>query len=246
VSRPAPFHRAVIAQTATEARLTARRGENLLAMVVLPAAALVVFGLTGAGAEREPSDLVAAALALAIVAAGLVNLGTATAYERGYGVLKRLGGAPLGQGGLLAAKLAIVALIAALRVATLLAVAAVALGWRPDPDASVAAVAVTALVGAAAFSAMGLFLAGALRPEATLVAANSLFLVALLAGGLIVPFDALAAPWRSVAELLPFGALASAFAAALGTGAELARHVGLVAAWGVAALVAAARTFRWD
>jgi ABC-2 type transport system permease protein len=246
MSRPAPFHRAVFAQAATEARLTARRGENLLAMVVLPAAALVVFGLNGARSGLEPSDLVAAALALAIVASGLVNLGTATAYERGYGVLKRLGGAPLGRGGLLAAKLAIVALIAAAQVVALVVVAAVVLDWRPGADASAVAVGVTALVGAAAFSAMGLFLAGALRPEATLVVANSLFLVALLAGGLVVPLDALAGPWRSVAELLPFGALASAFATALGTGDGLARHLGVVAAWGFVALVAAVRTFRWD
>jgi ABC-2 type transport system permease protein len=246
MSRPAPFHRAVIAQAATEAQLTGRRGENLLAMVVLPAAALVVVGLTGAGVEREPGDLVAAALALAIVASGLVNLGTATAYERGYGVLKRLGGAPLGRGGLLAAKLTIVALIAVAQVVVLLVVAAVVLGWRPGADASAVAVAVTALVGAAAFSAMGLFLAGALRPEATLVAANGLFLVALLAGGLVVPLDSLAGPWRSLAEALPFGALASAFAASLGTGDGLARHLGVVAAWGLVALIAAVRTFRWD
>jgi ABC-2 type transport system permease protein len=246
MSRPAPFHRAVIAQAATEARLTARRGENLLAMVVLPAAALVVFGLTGAGAEREPSDLVAAALALAIVAAGLVNLGTATAYERGYGVLKRLGGAPLGQGGLLAAKLAIVALIAAAQVVVLVALAAVVLGWRPGPDASIAAIVVTTVVGAAAFATMGLFLAGALRPEATLVAANSLFLLALLAGGLLVPLDALSGPWQTVAELLPFGALTGAFDAALGAGVELLRHIAVVAGWGLAASVATLRTFRWD
>jgi ABC-2 type transport system permease protein len=246
MSRPAPFHRAVIAQAATEARLTSRRGENLLAMVVLPAAALVVFGLTGAGGEREPSDLVAAALALAIVASGLVNLGTATAYERGYGVLKRLGGAPLGRGGLLAAKLTIVALIAVAQVVALVVVAAVVLGWRPGPDASPVAVAVTALVGAAAFSAMGLFLAGALRPEATLVVANSLFLVALLAGGLVVPLDALTGPWRNLAEVLPFGALASAFATALSTGDELARHLGVVAGWGLGSVIAAVRTFRWD
>ena len=34
-------------------------------------------------------------LALAIIAASLVNLGISTAFERSYGVLKRLGGSPL-------------------------------------------------------------------------------------------------------------------------------------------------------
>ena len=45
------------------------------------------------------------ALALAVIATSLVNLGIATAYERNYGVLKRLGGSPLTRGGLLAAKM---------------------------------------------------------------------------------------------------------------------------------------------
>jgi ABC-2 type transport system permease protein len=245
VSRAAPFHRAVLSQVAVETRLTARRGENLLAMVVLPAVALVAFGTLVPG-DRDPGALLAATLALAIVASGLVNLGIATAYERGYGVLKRLGGAPLGRSGLLTAKLSVVALIAAAQVVALLVIAAVALGWRPGADASLAAVALTTIVGAAAFSAMGLFLAGALRPEAALVAANGLFLLALLAGGLLVPLDALSGWVATVAELLPFGALAGAFDAALGLGGELLRHLVVVAGWGLAALVATIRTFRWD
>jgi ABC-2 type transport system permease protein len=245
VSGAAPLHRAVVAQATAEARLTGRRGENLLAMVVLPAAALLGFGTIVPG-DREPHAVLAATLAVAIVASGLVNLGIATAYERGYGVLKRLGGAPLGRSGLLTAKLAIVALIAAAQVVVLVALAAVVLGWRPGPDASIAAIVVTTVVGAAAFATMGLFLAGALRPEATLVAANSLFLLALLAGGLLVPLDALSGPWQTVAELLPFGALTGAFDAALGAGVELLRHIAVVAGWGLAASVATLRTFRWD
>ena len=50
-------------------------------------------------------------LALAVIAAGLVNLGIATAYERSYGVLKRLGGSPLGRTGLMTAKVVAVAVI---------------------------------------------------------------------------------------------------------------------------------------
>ena len=246
MSRAAPFHRAVASQAVTEARLTARRGQNLLAMVVLPAVALVVLGTIGAAGDREAGPLLAATLALAIVASGLVNLATATAYERGYGVLKRLGGAPLGRSGLLTAKLTIVALIAAAQVVVLIALATVVLHWRPGTGPSVAVVAVTTLVGAAAFSAIGLLLAGTLRPEATLVAANGLFLVALLTGGLLVPLDLLSGPWRAVAEVLPFGALAKAFEAALGAGGEVLGHLVVVATWGLVAVIAVVRTFRWD
>ena len=97
VSRPAPWASAVVAQAGVEARLTARRGENLLAMVGVPIAVLLFFGMFVAGPAAV--GVLPGRLALAIVASGLVNLGIATAYERGYGVLKRLGGSPLGSSG---------------------------------------------------------------------------------------------------------------------------------------------------
>jgi ABC-2 type transport system permease protein len=194
--------------------------------------------------------LLPAVLALAIVASGLVNLGIATAYERGYGVLKRLGGSPLGRKGLLVAKLAVVASITIAQVVALLALAWIVLGWRPGPEASViglvVAVGVTTLVGAAAFASLGLLIAGMVRPEGALVLANALFLVALMGGGVLVPVQDLPGPLASIAGLLPVGALAEAFRASLGSGGSLAINLGIVAAWGVAALVGTARTFRWE
>jgi ABC-2 type transport system permease protein len=250
MSQPASFGQAVRAQATMEARLTARRGENLLAMIGLPVAVLVFFGLVGTPAGRDVTVLLPAVLALAIVASGLVNLGIATAYERGYGVLKRLGGSPLGRTGLLVAKLAVVASITIAQVVALLALAWIVLGWRPGPEASViglvVAVGVTTLVGAAAFASLGLLIAGMVRPEGALVLANALFLVALMGGGVLVPVQDLPGPLASIAGLLPVGALAEAFRASLGSGGSLAINLGIVAAWGVAALVGTARTFRWE
>jgi ABC-2 type transport system permease protein len=250
MSRPAGFGRAVRAQTTMEARLTARRGENLLAMIGLPVAALLFFGLVGTPAGRDPNVLLPAVLALAIVASGLVNLGIATAYERGYGVLKRLGGSPLGREGLLLAKLIVVGAIAVAQVVALMVLAAAVLDWRPGPDGSVIgvalALAVTTVIGASAFAGLGLLIAGAVRPEAALVLVNALFLVALMLGGVLVPVHDLPGPLASIAGLLPVGALADAFRASLGSGGGLAIHLGIVAAWGLAAVAGAARTFRWD
>jgi ABC-2 type transport system permease protein len=104
----------------------------------------------------------------------------------------------------------------------------------------------TTLVGAAAFAGMGLLIAGTVRPEAALVLANALFLVALMVGGVLVPVEDLPGPLASIAGLLPVGALAEAFRASLGSGGSLAINLGIVAAWGAAALVGAARTFRWE
>jgi ABC-2 type transport system permease protein len=241
VSRPAPFLTAVGSQAMMEARLSVRRGENLLAMVGIPAAVLVFF----AGVGRDVATHLASAMALAIIASGLVNLGIATAYERGYGVLKRLGGAPLGRGGLLTAKLVVVVVIAIVQVVALVVLAAV-LGWRPSPSTSWLGVAVATIVGITAFAGVGLFLAGSLRPEAALVVVNALFLVAILLGGIVVPIADLPEPLPTIAGLLPIGALSDAFAGALAGTSSFVAPVVLVAAWAVVAMAAAAGTFRWE
>lgn len=245
MSRPAPWAAAVMAQAGVEARLAARRGENLLAMIGVPVAVLLFFGgfVLARGAV---GGMLPGTLALAIVASGLVSLAIATAYERGYGVLKRLGGSPLGRSGLVAAKLAVVTAIALAQVGGLIAVAALALGWRPGPDASVLAVAVTSLVGAAAFAGIGLTIASMLRPEAALVVANVLFLLALGFGGVLVPIGDLPAPLADIVRMLPMGALSEAFASALGAGGALATPLAITGAWAIGSLLVAARTFRWD
>lgn len=245
MSRPAPFPQMLLAQARTEARLTARRGENLLAMVGVPVAALLFFGTIQPTVVRDPRTLLPGVLALAIVASGLVNLGIATAYERGYGVLKRLGGSPLGREGLLAAKLVVVGAIAIAQVAALVGIAGVLFGGVPT-DASWLAVLATTLVGAGTSAALGLLLAGTMRPDAALVLANALFLVALLVGGVLVPIGELPEPLGTIARLLPFGALADAFRASLGQGGDLPAALVMVALWGIVAAVAAVRTFRWD
>jgi ABC-2 type transport system permease protein len=245
VSRAAPFGRMVATQAAAEARLTARRGENLLAMVVLPAAALAVFGMLGSPGGRSLATLLPGVLALALVASGLVNLGIAAAFERGYGVLKRLGGSPLGRDGLVAAKVAIVLVIAVVQVVALLTLA-VAIGWRPAPDAVLVEVAIAVVVGSATFSSLGLLIAGTLRPEAALVVANVVFLVALLLAGIPIPLGDLPGPLMTLAHASPVGALAEAFAASLGGGTDYLASLGTVAAWGAVAAVVTSRTFRWD
>jgi len=244
VSRPAPWASAVAAQAAMEGRLTARRGENLLAMIGVPITVLLFLG-TFVLAPGTVGVALPGTLAIAIVASGLVNLGIATAYERGYGVLKRLGGSPLGASGLVAAKLTVVLAIAVGQVAGLIAVAAL-LGWRPGPEISVPALVVTTIVGSAAFAGLGLAIAGSLRPEAALVVANVLFLLAIGFGGVLVPIADLPAPVGSIVRLLPVGALAEAFGAALGDGANVIQPLVILTGWALAADVLAARLFRWD
>jgi ABC-2 type transport system permease protein len=245
VSRPAPFASAVLAQARMEVRLTARRSENLLAMIGIPAAALVFFGTVGVGgAARGVASLLPASLALALVASGLVNLGIATAFERGYGVLKRLGSAPLGRDGLLVAKVAVVSIIGAAQVAALLLLAAL-LGSPPADTTSWPAIAMVTVVSVGTFASIGLLLAGTVRAEGVLLIANVAFLVAILFGGSVVALGDLPGPLAALALVLPWGAAAEAFRAAL-AGGDVVGPLAVVAAWGLAAAVAAIRTFRWE
>jgi len=251
MSRPAPLPRATIVQTAMELRLTARRGENLLAVVVIPAVVLVFFASVDvlpvpAGSTRVEA-LLPGTMALAIIATGLVNLGIATAYERTYGVLKRLGGSPLGRSGLIAAKLLAVLVIETLVVVILVLLAAGVFGWRPGDGASLIGVAATVVLGTAAFAGLGLAMAGALRAEATLALANGLFLAFLLLGGTLVAADRLPGPLAAIATVLPASALTEAFRITLGTSdGSLAGPLAVLAAWAAAAILIAVRTFRWD
>jgi ABC-2 type transport system permease protein len=255
VSRPAPELRSVSALAGHDLRLTARRGENVLVTIVIPIAVLLFFASTGivSGLAGRPADyLVPGAIALAIVASGLVNLGIATAYERSYGVLKRLGGAPLPRWGLIAAKIVSVLVLEIVQVAALLAVGTLTLGWAPGDGWSPLLFVGALVLGTIAFASLGLLLAGTLRAEATLALANGLFLGFLMLGGIILPLDHLPVALRPIAALLPATALADLLRISLasgltaGTPASPIQPALLLAAWGVAATGLAIRTFRWD
>ncbi|HEX7948776.1 MAG TPA: ABC transporter permease, partial [Candidatus Limnocylindrales bacterium] len=223
MSRPASLTTATLAQTVTELRLTTRRGENVLVTVVIPAVVLLFFAslnVVPTTAGRPVDFLLPGSLALAVIATSLVNLGIATAYERHYGVLKRLGGSPLTRGGLLAAKILAVLAVEIAEVVLLVAIALMALGWSVQPGFAPVLLVVGLLLGTVTFAGLGLLLAGALRAEATLALANGLFLAALMLGGIVLPLDHLPNALVAVARVLPAAALADTFRVALGSGGD--------------------------
>lgn len=238
------------AQLGAELRILARNGEQILLTVVIPVVVLVFFGLT----EVLPSDLddhmdflTPGVIALAIMSSAMVSLGIATGFERGYKVLKRLGVTPLGRPRWLAAKITTVFAVEVFQVAVLVGVA-LALDWSAEGARWPLAIAAVA-VGTIAFGGLGLFIAGRLRAEINLAAQNGLYVVLLLLGGMIVPFDELPGPTEAVAKYLPSGALADVLRDALiGSGAAVQANTSWVvlAAWAVATPVLAATTFRWE
>lgn len=249
MSQPATFLAAARSQTVMELRLTTRRGENVLVTIVIPIVVLLFFtsvNVLPVGRGRPVDFLLPGTLALAVIATSLVNLGIATAYERNYGVLKRLGGSPLTRAGLISAKMTTVLIVELAQVVLLVAIAVVALDWRPGPSASPILFPAALALGTLAFAGIGLLLAGSLRAEATLALANGLFIACLLLGGIILPVADLPGPLAAIAGVLPAAALADAFRVALGDGGDAAQSFAILALWGIGAVVLAVRTFRWE
>jgi ABC-2 type transport system permease protein len=184
-------------------------------------------------------------LALAIMAAGMVNLGIATAYERYYGVLKRLGSSPLPRSGLILAKIISILVLEAVQVIILVGVAVVLYGWQ---FAGVPVLALLTLaLGTVTFASLGLAMAGALRAELTLAGANALFLLFILLGGGILPLSHLPTPLAAIAQILPAAALTLALQATMNNGTAFPGFSLLVLViWTVIILLVAVRTFKWE
>jgi len=238
---------ALTAQTRTEVVLTLRRGESLLLILAIPLLLLGFFSvvdvLPKGDFEHSVDYLVPGVLALAIMSTGMVQLAIGTSFERQYGVLKRLGATPLGRPRLLAAKTASILAVELVQIVLVVAVG-LALGWDPHLTAGVVP---AVILGTIAFSGIGLLMAGLLRGEVTLAAANGLYLVLLLIGGMVVPLSELPDGLRWLAELLPSGALAQALVGTMSTGGGVPTKAWVVlTVWAVAAPFAAARTFRWE
>jgi ABC-2 type transport system permease protein len=243
----APLHRQVLAQARMEARLMLRNGEQLLLAVVIPVIVLIG-GVTGSehlglSLDHEPVDEFApGVLALAIMSTAFTSLAIATGFERRYGVIKRLGASPLPRSGLLMGKVGALLLVELLQVVVIGAVA-FALGWDPSPSALGVVLAI--VLGTAAFASLGLFLSGVLRAEATLAAANLVYLLLLAGGAVVLPVSAYGA-FGDVVRWLPSGALGSAMRAALTDGATSWRDLGVLVVWAALGTTLTARTFKWE
>ncbi len=244
----APLPRMIGAQAALETRMILRNGEQLLLTLVIPVLVLVVFAnveVMDLGSRVERVNFLApGVLALAVISTAFTGLAIGTGFERRYGALKRLGATPLPRWGLLVAKALAVLAVEALQI-LLLAILALALGW--EPRGSPVEVGLLVVVGTAAFAALGLLLAGVLRAEATLAAANLLFLLFLVTGGIAMPLDRFPDGAQDALQALPAGALAEGLRDVLRDNAGTPwAPLAVLAAWAAAAGAAAAATFRWE
>ena len=246
----APLPTMVLAQARMETRLLLRNGEQLLLAVLIPLIVLVG-GILGARhfdlsfRHSAVDTLTPGILALAVMSTSFTSLAIATGFERRYGVLKRLGTSPLPRSGLLAGKV-LALLLVELVQALILGTAAVLLGWSPDVHAAtVVGALATTLLGTAAFASLGLFLAGALRAEATLAAANLIYLLLMAGGAVVFPSTSYGALGDLLA-LLPSGALGGGMRTAFLDAAVPVTDLAVLAVWTAVGTLLTARTFKWE
>ena len=245
-----PLSGLVMSHAAMETRLLLRNGEQLLLAIVIPLLLLVggaeAGGVIDLGSGRRIDVLTPGVLALAVMSTSFTSLAIATGFERRYGVLKWLGSTPLPRRALLLGKVVSLLCVEAVQL-TLICLAALALGWHPSGGlVAVLSAALLVVLGTSAFASLALLMAGSLRAEATLAAANLVYVVLLMAGAVVVPLSSYPEGVQPLVAALPSGALAEGMREVLsGTGLELVR-VAVLAGWALAAAGLTVRTFSWE
>lgn len=236
----APAPRRVLAHAGYELRTALRNGEQLLLSLILPAMVLVFLAkstlITVETVDRIQL-ITPGVLTLAVMSSAFTGQAIATGFDRRAGALRMFATTPLGRGGLLGGKVLGVLGMQVVQVIVLGGIA-LGLGWRPALAGIVPAAGLM-LLGTAAFTAFGLLLAGTLRAEAVLAAANILWVLLMAGGGSVLPGPG----WTS---WLPSGALGDALRAALAHGALDLTATGILAAWAVVFSGLTVRFFRWS
>ncbi|MEA3056180.1 MAG: type transport system permease protein [Actinomycetota bacterium] len=237
------------AQSRTEVVLTLRRGESVLLTLGIPVALLVFFSIADVFPTPDRFDhavdfLFPGVLALAVMSAAMVGPAIATGFEREYGVLKRLAVTPLGRPSLIAAKTAGILVVEVVQVG-ILTVVAVLLGWGSTGTRPLVALGAV-LLGTIAFAGLGLLLGGTLPGLTTLAAANGLYVLLLLVGGMLFPLSSLPGWLQGASRALPPASLADLLHGALEPHGHAPLRAWLVlGAWAVAGPALASRWFRW-
>ena len=249
VPRPgrAPVARMLRAQTAMEFRLLLRNGEQVGLSLLIPLLLLFFFNLPllySLDTPRRIDFVVPSIITLAVMSASFTGLAIGTGFERKYAVLKRLGATALPRWVLIAGKTLAVLLLEIVQLVLILAVG-FALAWHPHGNPL--SVLVLIVLGTAAFGGLGLLVAGTLRAEVTLAAANLLWLVLLFAGGIAIPLDRFGGAARHVLQFLPSAALSDGLHAVLQHGAVLpVRPAVTLRVWAAGAGPGAEQWFRWE
>jgi ABC-2 type transport system permease protein len=204
--------------------------------------------LLGGREVSQSTYYVAAMAAFSVITACYTNIAISVSFQRDLGILKRTRGTPLPGAAYLTGRV-----IHAMIVAILLVILCSAFGrafYHADIPSGVTLLkfAVMVLVGAASFAALGLALTAVIpNADASPAVVNASILPLLFLSGIFIPLGDNAPAWiRWVGRIFPVRHFADGMSAGfLGLTFKWS-DVLIVAAWGVAGLILAARFFSWE
>jgi ABC-2 type transport system permease protein len=232
-----------------------RNPASVFFTVAFPIVLLVIFAtifgndtIEELGGVKTTTYYVPAIVTMAVVSATMQSLVMSLVTARENGRLKRGRGTPMPAWVFIAGRVNNSILLSVLMLVLITAIGRVVYGvdipWERLP-----AVLVTLVVGAAAFCCLGVaFTAAVPSEDAAAPMINAVLLPAYFLSGVFIPESEIPDGVLRFAEIFPirhfFEAFYTAFTATSGAGFELG-HLAVVAAWGVAGVLVALRTFRW-
>ena len=190
-----------------------------------------------------------AIIVFAVVTATFTNLAMTVAIARDQGILKRVRGTPLPTWAYLAGRIGHAVLVTALLVVIVAAFGAILYGVDV-PWGAVPAILVVLLVAAAAFSALGLALAGVMpNADAAPAVVNALVLPILFISNVFIDMSNAPGWLDTASRIFPVRHFADAMLDLYGSSGVAAvpwLEVGVIALWGVIGVVLALRFFSWE
>jgi ABC-2 type transport system permease protein len=199
---------------------------------------------------QQDTYYVAAMSAFSVITATYTNLAISVAFIRDEGILKRTRGTPLPAGIYLSSRVVHAVLISLLLVLITSAFGVSFYDAEVPSGVLLWQHAATVVVGAMAFSALGLATTAVIpNADASPAIVNAIILPLLFLSGIFIPLGPAAPEWmKTIGDIFPVKHFAEAMLASF-HGGDLRfewSDVLIVALWGVAGLLAAIRFFSWE
>ena len=251
--------RMTLHQAGYDLRAFIRNRQSQFFTLALPVLFLVIFAsLFGSGGNTVKVTggrigtsvyYVPGIIALGIIAACFVNLVASVTAQRERGVLKRRRATPVPAAAIIAGRVLTAIVIAVVIAAVLLGIGWAAYGAHV-PGRTAPALVVTVVVGAASFCCLGYALTSLIHNEdAAQPTTQALMLPLYFISGVFVAVTILPHWLADIGDVFPVRHLADALLVAYNPHTTGLGFAGLdlliVAAWGVAGLLVALRTFSW-
>jgi ABC-2 type transport system permease protein len=214
---------------------------------VFPLLFMLIFNvLFGADAARFFTPAI---IVFGVVTATFTNLAMSISIVRDAGVLKRVRGTPLPPWAYLAGRIGHAVLVALLLVVIVAAFGALVYSV-PVPWDALPSLVLLLAVAAAAFSALGLGVAGLIpNADAAPAIVNAVVLPVLFISNVFIQMDNAPGWLDTVSHLLPVRHFADAMLDLYRLGADAGvpwAAIGVIAAWGVIGVALALRFFSWE